>query len=143
MTTKHWKELISEKRIRQRASIPQEWILENIPSEQTLNVIDFPEKSGLLSKREIEITNSEVGPLLQYLANGSWSAMEVTIAFSKRAVIAHQLVSRFISVPANCELTQSQVNCLTEIFIERALERASQLDEHQKSTGTVVGPLHG
>jgi amidase len=104
MTTKHWKELVSEKRIRQRASIPQEWILENIPSEETLNVIDFPEKSGLLSKREIEITNSEVDLLLQYLANGSWSAVEVTIAFSKRAVIAHQLVSRFISVPAISDL---------------------------------------
>ncbi|KAF8801241.1 amidase [Phlegmacium glaucopus] len=126
MATQHWKELVSEKTIRQKAAIPKEWILENIPSQETLNVIDFPEKSGLLSKKEIEITNSEVGPLLERLANGSWSAVEVTTAFSKRAVIAHQLV-----------------NCLTEIFIERALARASQLDEHLKTTGTVVGPLHG
>jgi len=93
MATKHWKELVSEKTIRQKAAIPQEWILENIPSEETLNVIDFPEKSGLLSDKEIEITHSEVGTLLERLANGSWSAVEVTTAFSKRAVIAHQLVS--------------------------------------------------
>lgn len=93
MATKHWKELISEKKIRQKAAIPQEWILGNTPSEETLNVIDFPERSGLLSKKEIEITNSEVGRLLELLADGSWSAVEVTIAFSKRAVIAHQLVS--------------------------------------------------
>ena len=98
MSIKHWKELISEKRIRQKAAIPQEWILENLPSEETLNVVGFPDQSGLLSKREIEITNSEVGPLLELLANGSWSAVEVTIAFSKRAVIAQQLVS---SIPVH------------------------------------------
>ena len=36
-----------------------------------------------------------------------------------------------------------QVNCLTEIFIEQALARAAQLDAELKSTGKVVGPLHG
>lgn len=36
-----------------------------------------------------------------------------------------------------------QTNCLTEIFIDRALERAAWLDEQLKSTGKVVGPLHG
>jgi Asp-tRNA(Asn)/Glu-tRNA(Gln) amidotransferase A subunit family amidase len=37
----------------------------------------------------------------------------------------------------------TQTNCLTEIFIDRALERAAWLDEQLKSTGKVVGPLHG
>lgn len=37
----------------------------------------------------------------------------------------------------------AQTNCLTEIFIDRALERAAWLDEQLKSTGKVVGPLHG
>jgi hypothetical protein len=36
-----------------------------------------------------------------------------------------------------------QTNCLTEIFVDRALERAAWLDEQLKSTGKVVGPLHG
>ena len=35
------------------------------------------------------------------------------------------------------------MNCLTEIFVERALARAEELDERLKSTGKVVGPLHG
>ncbi|KAF9241349.1 amidase signature domain-containing protein, partial [Melanogaster broomeanus] len=35
------------------------------------------------------------------------------------------------------------VNCLTEIFVERALARATELDEALKKTGKVVGPLHG
>ncbi len=37
----------------------------------------------------------------------------------------------------------SQVNCLTEIFVQRALARASELDEYLKTNGRVVGPLHG
>ena len=36
-----------------------------------------------------------------------------------------------------------QTNCLTEIFIERALERAARLDEYFKKTGKTTGPLHG
>lgn len=36
-----------------------------------------------------------------------------------------------------------QVNCLTEVFIDRALRRAAELDAHLKEHGTVVGPLHG
>ena len=36
-----------------------------------------------------------------------------------------------------------QTNCLTEIFVERALERAKELDDILRETGKVVGPLHG
>jgi amidase len=32
---------------------------------------------------------------------------------------------------------------LTEIFIDRALKRAAELDEHFRTTGKTVGPLHG
>lgn len=35
------------------------------------------------------------------------------------------------------------MNCLTEIFVDRALERAAELDAHLKKSGKVVGPLHG
>lgn len=86
----------------------------------------LPESYGILSAKDVEITNSQVDVLLAKLADGTWSAVDVTTAFSKRAIIAHQLT-----------------NCLTEIFIERALERASQLDEYFKKTGKTMGPLHG
>jgi len=36
-----------------------------------------------------------------------------------------------------------QTNCLTEIFVERALARAAELDEYLENTGKPVGPLHG
>ncbi|PPQ91994.1 hypothetical protein CVT25_004650 [Psilocybe cyanescens] len=118
MASKHWKEIVAEKRERQAASVPKEWILTNLPPKDALNVIDFPEKSGLLTEKELEITATHVDVLLEKLATGAWSSVEVTTAFSKRAIIAHQLV-----------------NCLTEIFIERALSRAAELDEHLKVTG--------
>jgi amidase len=89
---KHWKDVVAEKRVRQAATIPKEWILSNLPPKDTLNVIDLPEKCGLLNAKEIDITNSEVDLLLENMAKGIWSAVEVTTAFSKRAVVAHQLV---------------------------------------------------
>ena len=104
ITPKHWKELVAEKKGRQAATIPKEWILTNLPPKDKLSVIDFPEKSGLLTARDIEITNTEVDELLSKLAKGIWSAVDVTTAFSKRAVIAHQLVRNFtpiLSVFAN------------------------------------------
>ncbi|KAF9467706.1 amidase signature domain-containing protein [Collybia nuda] len=121
-----WEALVADKKRRQQASIPKEWILTNLPPKETLDVTKFPESSGLLSAKEIEITNAHVDTILQKLAAGSWSAVGVTTAFSKRAVIAHQLT-----------------NCLTEIFIDRALARAAELDAHFKKTGTTMGPLHG
>lgn len=35
------------------------------------------------------------------------------------------------------------MNCLTEIFVEKSLARAKELDARLKATGKVVGPLHG
>ncbi|KJA24115.1 hypothetical protein HYPSUDRAFT_136874, partial [Hypholoma sublateritium FD-334 SS-4] len=54
------------------------------------------------------------------------SAVETTRAFYKCAVIAHQLT-----------------NCLTRIFKERALARATELDEILRETGKTVWLLHG
>ncbi|KAG6827461.1 hypothetical protein H0H92_011700 [Tricholoma furcatifolium] len=123
-----WKELVSDKKARQKASIPSSWIIEpeDLPSPDVLNVTTIPEASGLLTPREVEITSTPVDVLVKNLATSQWSSVDVTTAFGKRAIIAHQLT-----------------NCLTEIFIERALVRAAELDAHLKSTGTPVGPLHG
>ncbi|KAG2122712.1 general amidase [Suillus cothurnatus] len=109
----HWTKLIAEKQQRQLESIPQEWLV-------------FLETCNLLTTREIEITNSSVNVLLEKLTCGEWTAVDVTTAFYKRAIMVHQLV-----------------NCLTEIFVHRALARAAELDNHFKQTGKVVGPLHG
>ncbi|KAF8420565.1 general amidase [Boletus edulis BED1] len=120
-----WSDLAADKKRRQQKAIPQEWLI-TPPPETTLNVTGIPETCGLLTPRELAITDEDVNTLLKRLAGGEWSAVEVTIAFYKRAIVAQQLV-----------------NCLTEIFVERALARAAELDDALKKTGKVVGPLHG
>lgn len=91
-TTTGWKETVIQKRKEQAGAIPKDWILKDLPSKDTLTVIDFPEQCGLLTSKDVEITNTGVDLLLEKLAAGAWSAVEVTTAFSKRAIIAHQLV---------------------------------------------------
>ncbi|EPQ57091.1 amidase [Gloeophyllum trabeum ATCC 11539] len=126
-----WKALVAEKRARQQASIPSDWfslIEPHIPSADTLDVSGIPDQcTELLSEREREITNTlDVQVLLAKLASGTWSSVEVTTAFYKRAIIAQNLT-----------------NCLTEIFVEQALARAAEVDEYLKKTGKPMGPLHG
>jgi amidase len=36
---------------------------------------------------------------------------------------------------------KGQTNCLTEVFFDKAIERAKELDEHYAKTGKTVGPL--
>ena len=40
-------------------------------------------------------------------------------------------------------LIRRQTNCLSEVFFDRALTRAAELDQYLKARGKVVGPLHG
>ncbi|THV07615.1 general amidase [Dendrothele bispora CBS 962.96] len=121
-----WTVVAAAKKAKQQALIPKEWLLSDLPPQSTLDVSEFPDTCGLLTEEEIRITKSATGALLSNLAKGEWSSVQVTTAFYKRAIIAQQLT-----------------NCLTEIFVERALARAVELDEHLKETGKPVGPLHG
>ncbi|KAI0313577.1 general amidase [Amylostereum chailletii] len=121
-----WQELVVDKRTRQTASIPHDWLI-SAPAEDVLDVTRLPAECGVLSPQELAITETDdVEVLLGRLASGELSSVQVTTAFYKRAIVAHQAV-----------------NCLTEIFVDRALERAAWLDEQLKITGKVVGPLHG
>ncbi|KAI0638878.1 general amidase [Trametes polyzona] len=121
-----WKALCAERKQRQLAQIPKEWSISPPPNEQR-NVLDVPRTCGLLTARELEITDTvNVAILLDKLRTAQWSSVEVTTAFYKRAIIAQQLT-----------------NCLTEIFIERALARAQEVDDYLKKTGQPIGPLHG
>jgi len=92
-TTNTWQEIVAGKKLKQVAAIPEDWKLKNLPSKAVLNVIDVPESCGLLTENEREITAVEVDVLLDKLATGVWSAVDVITAFAKRAVIAHQVVS--------------------------------------------------
>jgi amidase len=98
-TSQHWKDLVADKRKRQLESIPKEWIIP-LPPAEAFDVTGIPDTCGLLSEREREITNTvDVSILLHKLAHGEYSAVEVTTAYYKRAVVAHQLVR-----PLHCAL---------------------------------------
>ncbi|KAH7128919.1 amidase signature domain-containing protein [Dactylonectria macrodidyma] len=133
-----WQSKVAQKRASCQKATPQAWtlpksILESLPESTNLaktkvNLIslDIPRRSGILTERELKITESlNVSDLLEGLASGKLTSLEVTLAFSKRAAIAQQLT-----------------NCLTETFFEQAQERARNLDD-LRNKGKLVGPLHG
>ncbi|KAF7183036.1 hypothetical protein CNMCM7691_002871 [Aspergillus felis] len=91
------------------------------------NVMDIPRRSGLLTQKELSITeNWDVRGLLAQMREGTFSAEDVVRAFSKRAAIAHQVT-----------------RCLTEPLFPSAIQRAQHLDSVLQRTGKPVGPLHG
>jgi amidase len=88
----NWRELIADKRARVAAAIPKDWLVTPPPADR-LNVINFPRECGLLTPKELRITETtDVEELLSKLATGEWSSVETTTAFYKRAIIAHQTV---------------------------------------------------
>lgn len=86
-----WKAICLDKKQRQEASIPQDWLVSPPPKDR-LNVIDFPRESGLLTPLELIVTESSVETLLANLASSIWTSVDVTRAFYKRAILAHQAV---------------------------------------------------
>ncbi|OJI99562.1 hypothetical protein ASPVEDRAFT_123322 [Aspergillus versicolor CBS 583.65] len=123
-----WEQKVQSKQAQTAAVIPREWILPtDILRNSSTNVLNVPKTSGILTEREIHITEDyDATALLQKLAAGDFSSVEVTAAFCKRAAIAQQVTC-----------------CLTEMFFDKALARAKQLDEILARTGTTTGPLHG
>jgi len=93
MTTSSWEETASKKREGILAAIPSEWRLEKLPSvEEQVDVTDYVKQ--YFSKKELDITESSADVIAKTVAEGKWTAEEVTRAFCHRAAIAHQLVRR-------------------------------------------------
>ncbi|KAF4959378.1 hypothetical protein FSARC_10754 [Fusarium sarcochroum] len=131
-----WEMRAAEKRNRSAQAIPSSWrlpshILDGLktPLESNKNdliSLDLPRRSGILTDTELDITESyNTRELIEKMAAGAFTALQVVTAFSKRAAIAQQLT-----------------NCLTETFFDQAESRARQIDE-LRQTGKLAGPLHG
>ncbi|KAG9779651.1 general amidase-like protein, partial [Aureobasidium melanogenum] len=122
-----WQSIARRKQQEQLNSIPKDWILKTRPAANRNNVLAIPRECGLLSAREIELTERyDATALVQELAAKRLKSVDVVTAFCKRAAIAQQLTS-----------------CLTEIMFDEAIARAKQLDDHLARTGKPMGPLHG
>jgi amidase len=87
-----YKKLAATKRDAILASIPQKWRLEKIPSREEQKDVTGSYVQQFLSKKEIEITETDVVGIAKQTTSGNWSAVEVTEAFCHRASLAHQLV---------------------------------------------------
>lgn len=95
-----WQALSADRKQRQLDSIPPEWIIHVPPAHDhnsnvytRQSVMHVPETCGSLSPLDVEITNTiDIDILLGNMATARWSAVQVTTAFCKRAIIAHQLV---------------------------------------------------
>ncbi|KAI0425238.1 putative fatty-acid amide hydrolase [Xylaria sp. FL1042] len=124
-----YKVIAAEKISQQKSKIPEEWRISPDITKNDTNFMQVPTTCGVLSDVECEITsNYDATALLAKLKAGIFSVEQVTVAFCKRAAIAHQLV-----------------NCLTEIFFEKAIERARKLDaqRRQSPSGETLPPLFG
>lgn len=87
-----WQDLVTDKRARQAAAIPKDWII-TPPADDIRDVTGVPASSGLLTEKELAITdNTDTEGLLAQLASGELSSVEVVTAYYKRAIVAQQVV---------------------------------------------------
>lgn len=95
-----WEDISKRAKARVFESIPSEWLVseDKLPPADQAGVLDFPSKSGLFSENEILITTSSATHIVQTIASGEWTALEVTQAFCKRAAVAHQLVCHVLRI---------------------------------------------
>lgn len=98
-----WGRRVAAKQQACREAIPNAWRLDQSlldtlrkpldKSKNNMIQLNIIERSGILSERDLEITERyNVAELLQCLSSGQITALEATVAFSKRAALAQQLV---------------------------------------------------
>ncbi|RDW74999.1 general amidase-like protein [Coleophoma cylindrospora] len=126
-STSTWQAIAARKQKQRQSRIPTEWMLASPPPPTVTNVLNVPRTCGILTTKELEITEQhDAVSLSSYIRSKKYTAEEVTVAFCKRAAVAQQVC-----------------NCLTEIFFNDAIARAKILDQEFLRTGAAVGPLHG
>jgi amidase len=107
-----------------------EWRVDKTQIEEKL-LVDLPRTSGLLTDKEVLITELTAVEILAAIREQRLTAMETTKAFCKLETIAHQAVRH----PEEIEfehvlmyfLDLKQTNCLTKILFNKALQQAAQL----------------
>lgn len=107
--TSDWRSLCKARKVAQDASIPEEWKI-NVPSDTSLDVRSVTEDCGLLSSRELDIIDlgtKDVSALVRLLVDkdSGYTSLEVTTAYLKSAIIAHQVVSlRSLDLVSACQI---------------------------------------
>ncbi|PCG90117.1 Amidase [Penicillium occitanis (nom. inval.)] len=120
-----WMEVASERKRKIEEKIPSEWRVDKTQLQGKC-LVDLPRASGLLTDKELLITELSAVQILAAMREQILTATETTIAFCKRAAISHQAT-----------------NCLAEILFDDALQQAAQLDDYMAKYGKPIGMLHG
>ncbi|KAL3443957.1 amidase signature domain-containing protein [Aspergillus insuetus] len=123
-----WESIAARKCQALKDSIPAEWVIpaDTLPLDDQADVVSFYTESGFFTREEREITATIATKILDNLYSGLWTSEQVTRAFCKTAAAAQQLT-----------------NCLSEIFFDKAISRAKELDAYFHETGKTKGPFHG
>ncbi len=95
MTVLSWKQLAAAKRADTLSKIPAEWRLKETDLELASKQRDLtgPFIQKFLGPGDIAIITQDASSLAGKLADGSYTAVQVTTAFCKTAAIAQQIVS--------------------------------------------------
>ena len=128
MAKSTWQDIAAGKKQQRTRKIPKQWTIpiDQLPADKVQDVQDWPHTSGFFTPKELEITECTASEVVQKIATGKWTSLEVMQAICKRASVAQQLI-----------------NCVTEICFDEAILRAKELDEYFAKVGKTVGPLHG
>ena len=95
MSGKSWQEIAEiAQDLRDKSIAHLRSTFPDIPCERPLNISNLP--GELLSKAEIRITETSPEHLLDALASGKLTSIQVTRAFLRRAGLAQKLVWRLV-----------------------------------------------
>ncbi|GLA28359.1 acetamidase [Aspergillus phoenicis ATCC 13157] len=121
----NWEQVVTEKRTLRDKSL-KPYMVSNL-DKRGPRVDNVQERSRLDDPIAQKITDIDSIPtLLEQLRAGKYTAEQVTHAYIRRAVVAHQLT-----------------NAITETVFDDALSQARKLDRYFQKTGELQGPLHG
>lgn len=116
--SRKYEEIAASKRADAFSKIPKEWrlpreITSQISKTSDFSVLEIPRTCGLLSSKELEITEAYTATALRdKIASGGLSAVAVTEAFCKRAAIAQQLVG-------STSLQKIDLRCCTDRCVDK------------------------
>jgi amidase len=101
MATEPWTEIAAKYREKVAAQLPPEWrlpedLLKTISADNPIDVTSVPSTCGILTPKELEITEQyDAVALVEKMVAKELTSEEVTLAFCKRAAIAKQVVCSF------------------------------------------------
>lgn len=123
-----WQDRAAAKVADTASKIPKKWRIteEDRDKAEKQKRLTGPFVASFLSPEENAIVQLNTKTLRDRLASRSLTCLEVAEAYCKSAAIAQQIN-----------------NCMHEIFFDKAICRAKELDQHFDKHGSPMGSLHG